>query len=62
MSKIPEGMVKIGERKIMKQGSSHVVGLPRDVRQTAGVSQGDVVDLYSDGKNLLLIDLKPDEE
>lgn len=62
MTEVPEGMVKIGSRKIMKQGSSHVVAIPRDVRVNAGVGNGDSVDLYTDGKNLLLIYLKPDEE
>ena len=54
-------MVKVDDRKIMKQGTSQVVSIPGSILKEAGVEKGDTVSLYNNGKGQLLIDLKPDE-
>lgn len=59
---IPKGMVMIDNRKIMKQGSSLVVSIPRNLLKQSNCEKGDTVSLYSNGKGQLMIDLLPQLE
>ena len=56
---IPKDMVMIDERKVMKQGSSLVVSIPRSLLKQSNCEKGDTVALYSNGKGQILIDLLP---
>lgn len=59
----PNNMKKVGERTLMTMGKSSTgVTLPPTILDLAGCKRGDKVTLYSDGKTVLMIDLKPDEE
>ena len=62
MKNIPEDMVKIDERKLIKHGPSYSITLPPSPLRDAEVCTGDTISLYSNGKGLLLIDLKPDKD
>ncbi|MHA1136550.1 MAG: AbrB/MazE/SpoVT family DNA-binding domain-containing protein [Candidatus Thorarchaeota archaeon] len=59
---IPEDFQYAGKRKVMKQGNSTVIGLPKHIIESEGLKRGDGVKLYSNGNGQILIDLKPDEE
>jgi len=59
---IPKDMVMINERKIITQGSSLVVSIPRMVLKQSNCEKGDTVALYSNGKGQLLIDLLPNQD
>ena len=58
----PNNMKKVGERTLMTMGKSTGVTLPPTILDLAGCKKGDKVILYSDGKTVLMIDLKPDED
>ena len=60
--KIFKGMVKVDNRKIVRQGSCVGVSIPRTILNEIGVEKGDTVALYNNGKGQILIDLKPDED
>lgn len=62
MKNIPNDMVKIDERKLIRQGTSFIITLPGSPLRDAGVEKGDTFSIYSNGKGQLLIDLKPDEK
>lgn len=56
---IPKGMVLISERKIISQGNSLVVSIPKDILKQSNCLKGNTVALYSNGKGQLVIDLLP---
>lgn len=62
MKKILNNMVKVDDRKILRQGTSFCINLPPSPLRDAGIEKGDTVSVYSNGDGQLLIDLKPDEE
>lgn len=55
-------MIKQGERKLMKQGSSTVVAIPPQILKNAGVKEKDEIAIYTNGQGQILIDLKPEDE
>lgn len=59
---IPKKFHLSGKRKIIKQGNSIVITIPVHIIEIEGIEQGDKINVYSDGRGLMLVDLKPEAE
>lgn len=59
---IPKNMVKVDNRIVVTVGTSLAVTIPSTIAKLLGVVKGDAVSIYSNGKGLVMYNLKPEEE
>ena len=60
--KIPKRFRLVDDtKKIMKQGSSNVISIPRIIFNGLGLVKGQSVKIYADGEGRIMIDFNGDE-